>query len=221
MKMNITKDVIFDKNYLKEDEKKGFDLIFSNWDNMSIFEKPTLNEISILLKNCNLNKINEKTKELLYLKNNIKVSPEDLVLNSVGEYLKILIQIQNYNNILDVYPTYALLNKINNNDISKNNIIFSEFDFINNIEKLSQEKIIILLDDFYEIFNKYSYDNIKNKNIPERNTPRMKLIQIYITMFKEIYESYKYEDNEKEKEIKFNDIYEFLIISIIIMIKTL
>lgn len=188
-------------------KKNGFDLIFSNWNNMSIFEKPTLDEISMLLENCNLNQINEKTEKILYLKNNIKICPEDLVLNSVGEYLKILVQVQNYNDIF--YPTYALLNEINNNDISKNNILFSEFNFINNIEKLSKEEIIILLEKCNDIFNKYSYNCIKNNK--ELNIPRMKLIQIYISMFNELYEDYKSEDNKLYKEIKFNDVYDFLL----------
>lgn len=64
----IYKDCIFDKKYLKDDEKNGFNLIYKNWDNLSIFKKPTFGEISLLLKDIPLNKIICKSLEILELK---------------------------------------------------------------------------------------------------------------------------------------------------------
>lgn len=129
----IHKDCIFNKKYLKDEEKDGFDLIYENWDNLSILEKPTFGEVSSLLRDIPLTKITSRTKEILKAKNN--VCSEDISNNCVGFLYKCMSYINNGNNhVID----FNLL-KIKIKDIAENSKP-DEYKLINNDIKIMNTK---------------------------------------------------------------------------------
>lgn len=156
----IYKDCIFDKKYLKDYEKDAFDLIYKNWDNISIFKKPTFSEISLLLKDIPLNNITHKTKELLESKDEKSICFDDISNNSIGYLYKCISYINNgNNNVID----FNLL-KVKIKDIAKNSKpneykLISE-DIKSMVTKSNDEKINFIHDNHIKMS---SYINTKYK----------------------------------------------------------
>lgn len=143
---------------MKDYEKDGFNLIYEDWDNISIFKKPTFGEISLLLQDIPLNNITRKTKELLELKDEKNICFNDISNNSIGHLYKCISYINNGNNYVEFFNFLNVKIK----DIAENSkpdeykLIFEDIKSM--ITKSNEEKINFIFDNDIKM---RKYINIK------------------------------------------------------------